>query len=138
MCPTYVLVIRAHGSPAALTLLLNSTLGSVLAKVTGNDRTSRLHVEEVRSQGALGCVWVVLTLLALLLLLGSRNGLSGRRRKAQRRTIESSEGVQAGNVLQGGRLANKQVALAEVVSCEISEQLLNSGETRVNLGWIVS
>jgi hypothetical protein len=76
----------------------------------------------------------MLTLLALLLLLNGGQGLDrGRRRKAQRRLIKASEGLQARDTVQRRGLAQQQIALAEVIGSKVPQELLDSGEARMDL-----
>lgn len=77
----------------------------------------------------------MLTLLALLLLLDRGQDLDRRRgRKAQRRLIKASEGLQARDTVQRCRLAKQQVALAEVVGSKVPQELLDGGEAGMDLG----
>lgn len=69
MGTTNKLLLRGHGGPATLTLILDGTLGNTIAKVGSDDGTRGLHVEEVGGERALRCIGIVLALLALLLLL---------------------------------------------------------------------
>ena len=78
-----MLFLCGHGSPPSSSLITDSSLGSFSSEVVGNDRARRLHVEEERSKRTLGCIGVVLSLLALLLSAGSSfTGSIGLARRA--------------------------------------------------------
>lgn len=125
-----------HGAPAALALLLNGTLGGLGTQVVGDDRTSGLHVQEVRCQGTLGRVGVVSALLALLLLVGSR-GSDNSDGGQDSANIGQETGIEATNKLidavDTSTLTEQEVGLAEVLDRELLQQILDGRETRVNL-----
>jgi hypothetical protein len=74
------------------------------------------------------------TLLALLLLLVRRHhGLAHGATETESMVVQASKRVQRWDVLQGGVLAQQEVALAQVVCSKVLEEVLNGGETRVNL-----
>lgn len=135
VCRTYQLLLDGHGSPTTLTLFLNSTLGNTFAKISGDDGTSRLHVQEVGSQGSLGRIGVMLALLALLLLLNCRNG-DGHGDWA-RLNVEDAKVLvllrQTSQAIVKGRLAQKEVCLREILSGKGANNALNSSQTLVDL-----
>lgn len=132
---TYTLVVGVHGAPAALALLLNGTLGRIRAQVVGDDRTSGLHVQEVRRQGTLRSVGVVGALLALLLLVGSRGDSDGDRGqdRADSRQQASIEADELADAVHAGSLTQQEVCLAEVLAGEALQKLLDGRQTSVDL-----
>lgn len=117
-------------SPAALTFLLHCSLRSLGTKVIGNDGTGMLHIQEVRRQRALGCVWIMGTLLALLLLLNSGCQLRHRHEKLTSGSLKAGQQV-TGSTISG--LSEKEVSLTEVVRRERTEKLQDSVKTTNSL-----
>lgn len=132
---TNQLLLDGHGSPTALTLFLNSTLGHTFAKIGSDDGTSRLHVQEVRSQGSLRRIGVVLALLALLLLLNGGNG--DRHGNRPRLNIEDAEVLvllrQTSQAIVEGGLAQKKICLREIFSGKRANDALNGRQALVDL-----
>lgn len=69
----YLPICIRHILPPSGPFNSNSTLGSFRSKILSNDRTRCLHVQEELSKRSLGCIRIMLSLLALLLL--SRRGI---------------------------------------------------------------
>jgi hypothetical protein len=116
----------SHVSPSSLAFLLDRTLGCLRAQVVRDDRASVLHVQEVRSQGALGRVGVNGSLLAFLLLLNRRSQL----RRVNDQLLSSMLKVGKKVILRalGSRLAKQEVGLADIVGSERSEELKNGSQ----------
>ena len=71
------------------------------------------------------------TLLALLLLLNS-----GGRRRGNRERLDVQRGLQVrevGAILQVSTLAEQKVGLTQIVDGERLDQILNSGQTSIDL-----
>jgi hypothetical protein len=121
-----LLLMGSHVSPSSLAFLLDRTLGCLRAQVVRDDRASVLHVQEVRSQGALGRVGVNGSLLAFLLLLNRRSQL----RRVNDQLLSSMLKVGKKVILRalGSRLAKQEVGLADIVGSERSEELKNGSQ----------
>lgn len=121
-----------HDGPAALTLLLNGTFRRILTKVVGNDGTSSLHVEEVRSQGTLGRVGIMSALLPLLLLLNG--GLLGYRERCRDQSSKSvADLIKVTSIFQIGSLAQEKIGLAKIILREALDKILDGQEALIDL-----
>jgi hypothetical protein len=121
----------AHVGPSSLTLLLNSTLGSLSAKIVRDNRASVLHVEEVGSEGTLGGVGVNGSLLALLLLLNRGSKLRDGHDELLSSMLKGGQEVILGALSSG--LTEEKVGLSNIVGSEGAEKLQNGGETTNSL-----
>lgn len=127
-----LLLLRGHVSPSSLALFLDSALGSIGAKVVGNDGAGMLHVEEVGGQGTLRGVGVVSALLALLLLLNEGGHVwDARHHELGSGILKRVEKIALGAL--SSALAEQKVSLANVVIGEGPQKLQNSGESANSL-----
>lgn len=124
----------SHGSPPTLAFFLDGALGSICAKIVGNDGAGSLHVQEVRGQGSLGSIRVVLALLALLLLLALWHQLV---QMVGKPVQTSNHGGERGatSIVKWSRLSNEQVGLTKEVIREILHETQDGRKSSVDLGW---
>lgn len=125
--------MRTHLSPSALALLLDCALGCLGAQVVGDDGTGMLHVQEVRSERALGRVGVMLALLALLLLLDGRDHFVGDSRHHQLGSGILKVGQEVDLAALRGGLAKEQVGLANIVMDEVLKQVQDGSQATDSL-----
>jgi hypothetical protein len=122
----HLLLMRAHMSPSSLTFLLDRTLGCLRTQVVRDDRASVLHVQEVRSQRALGRVGINGSLLTLLLLLHRRSQLRRVDDQLLSGMLKVGKEIVLGAL--GSRLAKQEVSLTDVVGGERSQELKDSSQ----------
>lgn len=133
-------LLGRHGAPSTLSLILHGTLGDTVTKVGSDDGAGGLHVQEVGGQGTLGCIGIMLALLALLLLLHDGDGSGGgnwdtgnlRQRLCRKHVGNVCE---TGIILKESGLPDQQVGLAEVVCIGRADELLDGSQTMIDL-WV--